>query len=138
MQNNNKGAQQSMVVDPSDKETYAVYPPRVDAVDPVVVNKGDLKRLRDGEYFNDSLIDLKVRHFLCNVEEQERMDKTHAFSCLFYTKLMEARNEKGHKLVSRWTKLLNIFDMEFVLVPINLHNHWSLMVIVRPGIFAVR
>jgi hypothetical protein len=33
----------------------------------------------------------------------------------------------------RWTKSVDLFDMDYVLVPINLDLHWSLTVIVRPG-----
>jgi sentrin-specific protease 7 len=66
----------------------------------------------------------------------ERRDKVHAFSCLFYTKLIEAKDSKSqHQLVSRWTKNINLFEKEFILFPINLNYHWSLMVIARPKLW---
>jgi Ulp1 family protease len=49
----------------------------------------------------------------------------------------EKCEEKGHKLVSRWTEKIQIFDKDFLLAPINLSTHWSLIVIVRPGIMVV-
>jgi sentrin-specific protease 7 len=66
----------------------------------------------------------------------ELRDKVHAFSCLFYTKLIEAKDSKAqHQLVSRWTKNINLFEKEFILFPINLNYHWSLMVIARPKLW---
>ena len=39
--------------------------------------------------------------------------------------------------VSRWTKSVDLFVMDLVLVPINLDSHWSLVVILRPGLLLV-
>ena len=39
--------------------------------------------------------------------------------------------------VSRWTKSVDLFMMDLVLVPINLDSHWSLVVILRPGLLLV-
>ena len=32
--------------------------------------------------------------------------------------------EKRHARVKRWTKNVNIFDKDFVIVPINESSHW--------------
>ena len=57
------------------------------------------------------------------------------YNSLFYTKLTESCNEKeGFDLVKRWTKNVDIFEKDFLVVPINLVNHWSLVVIVRPAL----
>ena len=70
---------------------------------------------------------------------RKQRQRIHVFSCLFYTKLTEGKNaEASHKLVSRWTKNVNLFDKDFVLVPVNKKYHWSLTVIVRPGLLLVR
>ena len=69
----------------------------------------------------------------------EKQQKIHVFSCLFYTKLSEATGAaQAHALVSRWTKNVNLFEKDFVLVPVNERYHWSLTVIVRPGLLLVR
>jgi sentrin-specific protease 7 len=92
-----------------------------------------LKRLEPGVYFNDSLIDLKIKYLINQLTDEAKKTKIHAFSCLFYAKLTELRDPKAaHDLVCRWTKNINLFDLDFILFPINSSNHWSLCVIVRP------
>jgi hypothetical protein len=49
--------------------------------------------------------------------------------------LTEAKNpQDAHALVKRWTRHVDLFAMDFVIVPINLHCHWSICVLVRPGL----
>ena len=93
--------------------------------------------MEPGKYLNDSFIDLKVK-YLINSLNLDKKSKVFAFSCLFYAKLTEVEDVKaGYGLVSRWTKHVNIFDCDFVFFPINLENHWSLFVAVRPGLMMV-
>ena len=67
-----------------------------------------MKKLSQGECFNDSLIDLRVKHLVSKLLPSEQR-RVHAFSCHFYTKLQEKSNEKDdcHALVARWTKKFN-------------------------------
>jgi Ulp1 family protease len=44
----------------------------------------------------------------------------------------EARYER----VRKWTKTLDVFDMDYVLVPIHDHAHWSLAIICQPGVIS--
>lgn len=48
--------------------------------------------------------------------------RTHAFSSFFYDKLKKT----GHEGVKRWTKAIDLFAMDVVIVPVNLGNaHWT-------------
>ena len=42
--------------------------------------------------------------------------------------------DKRYERVKRWTKKTNIFEKDFVVVPINEHSHWFVAVICFPGI----
>jgi Ulp1 family protease len=67
---------------------------------------------------------------------ENRRNKIHAFSCLFYAKLLEENHhEAQHQLVSRWTKNVDLFSLDFILFPINLRHHWSLIVMARPQLW---
>jgi Ulp1 family protease len=57
----------------------------------------------------------------------------YAFSSMFYTKLTEGRSADAYELVKKWTKNVDIFSKEFILIPINYASHWSLVCVVRPG-----
>ena len=41
--------------------------------------------------------------------------------------------DKRYERVKRWTKKMNIFDKDFIVVPINEHSHWFVAVICFPG-----
>ena len=56
--------------------------------------------------------------------EQEGMPRVHAFNTFFYPKVMS----DGQQAVKRWTKKVDIFSMEFILVPVHLGMHWCLAV----------
>ena len=99
---------------------------------------------------------------LAGIDSLQRA-KIHVFTCYFYTKLLEGRSPPDqHALVSRWTKNVDLFDMDYIIgthspthtlllthsltfslthllihsliVPVNLTGHWSLFVIVKPGL----
>ena len=42
--------------------------------------------------------------------------------------------EKRYERVKRWTKKVNIFEKDFIVVPINDHQHWFVAVICFPGL----
>ena len=67
-----------------------------------------MKKLSQGEYFTDNLIDLRVKHLVFKLLPSEQ-SRVHAFRCQFYMKLQEKSNEKDdcHALVARWTKKFN-------------------------------
>jgi Ulp1 family protease len=38
-----------------------------------------------------------------------------------------------HEAVKKWTSKVNLFELDYIIVPINKDSHWSLVVMVRPG-----
>jgi len=57
----------------------------------------------------------------------------HFFSSFFYTKLLESG---GTEQVGAWTarRGADVFGKKFVFVPINIPGHWSMFVVVNPGL----
>jgi sentrin-specific protease 7 len=50
---------------------------------------------------------------------------------LFYGQLMDNEIEKfNYNLVKKWTKRVNLFEKDFIFIPINKDKHWSLICIV--------
>jgi Ulp1 family protease len=107
-----------------------------------------LKRLEPEQYLNDSIIDFRLKLLIAslktNIDEEcnslaspieNKLSKIYIYSSQFYTKLIENSNpDSAYELVRRWTKDIDIFEKEFLFIPINMHFHWSLMVIIRPGL----
>ncbi|PVZ97617.1 hypothetical protein BB558_006413 [Smittium angustum] len=51
--------------------------------------------------------------------------KVHCFSTFFYTTLAKG----GYVRVKRWTKKVNLFEKDYVILPVHLGNHWCCAVI---------
>lgn len=72
------------------------------------------------------------------------LEKCHFFNSFFYKRLLhtigrtrnpsEQDRRDGYKLVRRWAKV-NLFEKDYIFVPINESLHWSLAIICRPGAF---
>ncbi len=52
------------------------------------------------------------------------MPKVYAFSTFFYPKVVS----DGHSGVKRWTRKVDIFAHEILLIPVHLGVHWCLAV----------
>ena len=71
------------------------------------------------------------------------MEKTYTFSIYFYKRLtMNTKSstlamsqaEVMHNNVKKWTKNVNIFDKDFIVVPINDCEHWFVIIICYPAL----
>ena len=51
---------------------------------------------------------------------------------------MTTLKDKGIKAVSSWTanKNINVFKKRLIFIPVNENLHWSLCVVVNPGLIA--
>ncbi len=50
--------------------------------------------------------------------------KVHAFNTFFYPKIMSG----GHSTVKRWTRKVDVFAVDYILIPVHLGMHWCLAV----------
>jgi sentrin-specific protease 1 len=86
-----------------------------------------LSHLRNGCWLNDEVI-----NFLMNLinERSKRPNqlKCHCFNTFFYAKLTQ-KNTYQFQNVSRWTKKIDLFSLDKVIIPIHLGSHWTLAVI---------
>lgn len=94
----------------------------------------DLERLREGEFLNDNLIGFYLR-FL-----EEQLGETHPeiaktvyfFNTFFFASLTNTqRGKKGfnYEAVEKWTRSIDVFGFDYVVVPINESAHWYLAII---------
>jgi sentrin-specific protease 1 len=56
--------------------------------------------------------------------EAEGKPKVYAFNTFFYPKVMS----QGHTSVKRWTRRVDIFSKDYILIPVHLGMHWCLAV----------
>lgn len=78
----------------------------------------DLGTLYGQNWLNDQVMNMYGDLVMDTVPE-----KVHFFNSFFYDKL----RTKGYDGVKRWTKNVDIFNKELLLIPIHLEVHWSLI-----------
>lgn len=121
------------------------YPPPP-AKGGISVTNEDLHCLNDGEFLNDVIIDFYLKYLLLEKLKKEDAQRIHIFSSFFYKRLnqRERRNvpdttnlpiqKRKHNRVKTWTRHVDLFQKDFIFVPINESAHWYLAVICFPGL----
>uniref|UniRef100_A0A1J3JAS1 Putative ubiquitin-like-specific protease 2A n=1 Tax=Noccaea caerulescens TaxID=107243 RepID=A0A1J3JAS1_NOCCA len=108
--------------------------------DAVVVRKQDIELLKPRRFINDTIIDFYIKYLKSRIPPEER-GRFHFFNCFFFRKL--ANLDKGspstfggreaYQRVQKWTKNVDLFEKDYIFVPINFSFHWSLIIICHPG-----
>ncbi|XP_072232374.1 uncharacterized protein [Leuresthes tenuis] len=83
-----------------------------------VLTMDDLGTLYGQNWLNDQVMNMYGDLVMDSVPE-----KVHFFNSFFYDKL----RTKGYEGVKRWTKNVDIFQKDLLLIPIHLEVHWSLI-----------
>ncbi|XP_029318790.1 sentrin-specific protease 6 isoform X2 [Cottoperca gobio] len=122
-----------------------VYPPPP-AKGGISVTNEDLHCLHDGEFLNDVIIDFYLKYLVLEKLKKDDAQRIHVFSSFFYKRLnqRERRNapdttnlpihKRKHNRVKTWTRHVDLFQKDFIFVPINESAHWYLAVICFPGL----
>ncbi|RXM98077.1 Sentrin-specific protease 6 [Acipenser ruthenus] len=107
-----------------------VYPP-APAKGGISVTNEDLHCLNEGEFLNDVIIDFYLKYLVLEKLKKEDAQRSHVFSSFFYKRLnqRERRNvqdtanltiqQRKHKRVKTWTRHVDLFQKDFIFVPIN-------------------
>ncbi|XP_051981280.1 sentrin-specific protease 3-like [Xyrauchen texanus] len=88
-----------------------------------VLTMDDLSTLYGQNWLND-----QVMNMYGDLVMDAAPEKVHFFNSFFYDKL----RTKGYDGVKRWTKNVDIFKKNFLLIPIHLEVHWSLVCVNVP------
>jgi Ulp1 family protease len=96
----------------------------------VAVSGVDLLWLEPGEWLNDTLIQLYINWIEEQLDSRTR-ERCIFFNTFFYTKLIEYGAISID--MARWTKGVDIFSFEYIFIPINFEEHWSLIVVAFPA-----
>lgn len=118
-----------------------MYPPK--GTGSLCIRMEDYVCLTKESYLNDIIIDFYLL-WLRNTQIPEALrERTHIFSTFFYKRLTtltrpadmkQTAAQKRHARVQKWTKLVDIFDKDFIIVPINEQSHWFLAIICFPNL----
>lgn len=125
---------------PSCDESFEeVIYPKGDS-DAVSISKRDFDLLQPDTFVNDTIIDFYIK-YLKNKIQPERRHRYHFFNSFFFRKLADMDKDPSNAFdgraaflrVRKWTRKVNLFEKDFVFIPVNYNLHWSLIVICHPG-----
>ncbi|KAM3834848.1 sentrin-specific protease 2 isoform 1-T1 [Vipera latastei] len=88
------------------------------------ITRRDIQTLRNQQWLNDVVINFYM-NLLVERNKMPGFPVLYAFSTFFYSKL----SSMGYNAVKRWTKEVDLFQHDIVLVPIHIRLHWALVVI---------
>ncbi|NWR06762.1 SENP1 protease, partial [Paradoxornis webbianus] len=90
----------------------------------LTITRKDIQTLNNLNWLNDEIINFYM-NLLMERSKEKDLPTVHAFNTFFFTKLKTA----GYQAVKRWTKKVDIFSVDLLLVPIHLGVHWCLAVV---------
>lgn len=92
----------------------------------ISICRKDIQTLRGLNWLNDEIINFYMSLLCERSKDQTRsLPKVHAMTTFFYPKLLK----DGYGMLRRWTRKIDIFSYDLVLVPLHLGLHWTLAVI---------
>lgn len=104
-------------------EASKSYPPTqvLTQIDGVDLTRKDIYTLTGLNWLNDEVINAYFSLIVARGKGSNKK-KVYAFNTFFYPKLRDS----GYSSVKRWTRKVDIFSFDYLLVPIHLGNHWCL------------
>lgn len=114
----------------------------------ISINTEDYMCLATDQYLNDAVIDVYLQYIFRERMSPDLRRRVHICSSFLYNRLtatsarqrLEERSlnmtpaQKRHNRIRTWTKKVNLFEKDYIVIPINEMSHWFLVVICFPGL----
>ncbi|XP_071638127.1 sentrin-specific protease 1-like [Temnothorax longispinosus] len=89
------------------------------------LTRKDLYTLADSNWLNDEVINFYMNLLIARGTSSDVYPKVLAMNTFFYSKLLSG----GHSSLKRWTRKVDIFAQDLVVVPVHLYVHWCMAII---------
>ncbi|XP_060801205.1 sentrin-specific protease 1-like isoform X2 [Amyelois transitella] len=89
------------------------------------IHRRDLQTLSGLNWLNDEVINFYMNLLMQRAEERKDLPRVYAANTFFYPKLMQS----GQAGLRRWTRKVDIFANDLMIVPVHLGVHWCLSII---------
>lgn len=103
----------------------------------IELHKQCLSCLNTGQYLKDNIVQFYLAYLLTERCSDENADRTHIFDTIFYQDIDKVFRDKvdREKLQEsrKWYRDVNIFNKDFLIIPICKDDHWKVAVICYPG-----
>lgn len=115
--------------DDKDFETPEKFTPRLcykfdDGAGYTITNQ-DFKCLYNHDWINDTILDFFTKYYVERAIKESiiKREKVHIMSSFFYTKLISDPTDY-YANVQNWVTNCDLFNKQYVVVPINMNFHW--------------
>ncbi|CAH1426158.1 unnamed protein product [Lactuca virosa] len=106
--------------------------------DSISISKRDFQLLHPEKFINDTIVDFYIEYLKKINPADERV---HFFNSFFFRKLADFDEnqlqmfdaKESFQRVRKWTKKVDIFQKDYIFIPVNFRLHWSLIIICHPG-----
>ncbi|XP_015112467.1 sentrin-specific protease 1 [Diachasma alloeum] len=88
------------------------------------ITRKDIHTLSGLNWLNDEVINFYM-NLLIERGKGEKYPNVYAMNTFFYPKLLSG----GHSVLKRWTRKVDIFAQDIVVVPVHLQMHWCMSII---------
>lgn len=88
------------------------------------ISRADMHTLVDGEWLNDEVVNFYM-NLIMERSQKEGTPRVYAFNTFFFSKLLNG----GHAALKRWTRNVDLFSFDILLVPLHATTHWCLAVV---------
>jgi hypothetical protein len=124
---------------PVEQQQVATFSAQVKGQKVVIFQHDIDQHLKDGEFLNDSLIDLYLEYYVDRACDPDNKSHFHHFTTFFCDYLLRNSGVKAQEEVwatlPRWTekKGVDIFLKDFLMIPWNHNEHWTGAILCWPG-----
>ncbi|KAI4339765.1 hypothetical protein MLD38_024672 [Melastoma candidum] len=109
-------------------------------VDAVSISKRDIDLLQPETFVNDTVIDFYIKYLKNRLQPEDR-SRFHFFNSFFFRKLADLDKDPSSisdgraafLRVRKWTRKINLFEKDYIFIPVNFNLHWSLIVVCHLG-----
>ncbi|XP_053201203.1 sentrin-specific protease 6-like [Panonychus citri] len=122
------------------------YPPiPIYEVEHISIRQSDLACLEEGQQINDAILGFYLKYIEKDLTSPDIAERCYIFSSSFYYKLThkprssevgtqgkKSLSDRYYNRVKNWTKNVNIFEKDFLIIPIHKSCHWFLAIICYP------
>lgn len=118
------------------------YPPDRSEVESngnvIIFTRHDYQSLQSPNFLNDTIISFFMQFHLDHQVDCNLKQRIHLFNSFFFAKINSIRRNKDVKDMSfahasRWIKRVNIFDKDFLIMPVCENDHWILIIVCYPA-----
>ncbi|MCJ1330781.1 hypothetical protein MMC10_007468 [Thelotrema lepadinum] len=95
------------------------------------VEFSDLPKLDEDQCLNDNLIEFYLRYLIhtLEIDQPETAKSVYFFNTYFFSTLKGASAKINYDGVKKWTRNVDLFTHDFIVVPINENFHWYVAII---------